>query len=373
VAAIAWQGTVSFYPATYALVAAGVVLLVRVGSLKRHGIVAGAASLFGAVASLGLLAIPNMMVAGRDPNYGFPLTAFGPGDANFFRTEPELVVWGHVLGVTKADTLHNGVFPGAILLVLALLGAVQAWRFGGRSRTTAATGLSLTAVGAILAMGTSASGWRRYAPYRLLYELGPPFNALRDEARGWMIGLCGLSLLAGLGARALLAWLRPKVRTGTNLVPTLVATALVVLLLLEGYDPWFQRPTVRLAPVDVALSQRRGPGGVVYLPMNRTAQLDISIFKQPANLYGDTAYHRPTPNGYSGYVPSSYVRQSRELWSLPDRRALDLLKRLGVVYVVVHQSVAGSPWASLRSPRAAAPLRFLGRFGNDLLYQVPAS
>jgi hypothetical protein len=42
-----------------------------------------------------------------------------------------------------------------------------------------------------------------------------------------------------------------------------------------------------------------------------------------------------------------------------------------VRYVVVHPSVAGTPWAALRTPHAAVPLRYLGRFGDDLLYEVP--
>src|SRR5262249_31766600 len=44
-AVVAWQGTVSFYPATYAVLAAAVMLLVRLGSLGRRGILVGAASL----------------------------------------------------------------------------------------------------------------------------------------------------------------------------------------------------------------------------------------------------------------------------------------------------------------------------------------
>jgi hypothetical protein len=223
----------------------------------------------------------------------------------------------------------------------------------------------------MLALGTSATGIRRYAPYRLLYEVGPPFSALRDTARAWMIGLCGLALLAGLGALAIADWLQPRVRQRTPVVAAIVGTLVVFLILFEGYDPWFNRPTAQVSPVDVELTRRHDPGGVVYLPMNSNAQLDISIFKQPMNLYGDTAHHRPTPNGYSGYVPPSYVTQSRALWTLPSPDALVLLRRLGVRYVVVHPSVASTPWANLRSRRSAAPLQYLGRFGRDLVFQVP--
>jgi hypothetical protein len=52
---------------------------------------------------------------------------------------------------------------------------------------------------------------------------------------------------------------------------------------------------------------------------------------------------------------------------------LALLRHLGVRFVVVHPSVAGSPWQKLRDPSAARPLRFLGRFGVDDLYELPPS
>ncbi len=371
VAVVAWSGTVSFYPAVFAIVTAAVVLLVRCASLGRRGIVAAGGALAASAGSLILLAIPNLQVAARDPSYHFSLAAFGPGDANFFRAEPGLVVWGHILGLTSSDTLRNGVFPGVTLVLLALVGAVDAWRSGGRARLAAATGVALVGVGGLMAVGTSATGWRQYAPYRLLYELGPPFNALRDEARGWMIGLCGLGLLAGFGAIALVRWIQPRVGRWAHVVPAIVATTLVLLILLEGYDPWFHRPIARIAPVESALAQRTA-GGVVYLPMNPSAQLDISIFQQPLDLYDDTVDHRPTPNGYSGYIPPSYVAESRVLHALPGPAALSLLRHLGVRYVVVHPTVEGTPWSALRNPHAALPLRYLGRFGSDLLYEVPS-
>jgi hypothetical protein len=370
VAVVVWQGTVSFYPATYSVVAAAVVLLVRWRSLHRAGLVAAAGALAASAALLALLAIPNLEVAARDPSYQFTLANFGVNGANFTHTEPDLMVWGPLLGLSDADTMRNAVFPGVTLLLLAIAGAVHGWRAGGRHRVVTLVGGALALVGAMLAIGTSATGWRRYAPYRLLYELVPPFDALRATARAWMIGVLGLAVLAGLGAVALAAWLGRHVRGRPQLVPVVVGLVVVVLLLAEGFDPWFDRPSVDVPPVDRELAQRRA-GGVVYLPMNVSDEVDIGYFAQPLNLYGATAHHRRTPNGYAGYLPASYLRQSKELRSLPAPRAVALLRRLGVRYVVVHPGVAETPWASLTDRTAAAPLRLLGRYGRDLLYEVP--
>ena len=139
-----------------------------------------------------------------------------PLGANFTHTEPDLVVWGPILGLDDSDTMRNAVFPGLVLLVLAIGGAIHGWRSDERRRRITVTGLALTATGVVLAIGTSATGWRRYAPYRLLYELGPPFDALRATARAWMIGLLGLGLLAGLGAAALSGWVEHSLASAAD-------------------------------------------------------------------------------------------------------------------------------------------------------------
>jgi hypothetical protein len=370
VAVVAWQATVSFYPATYALVAAFAVLLVRWRSLDRRGLIAGVTALVGSALMLALLAIPNLVVAGRDPNYEFTLDNFAPFGANFFHTDPDVFVWGSVIGLDDDDPLRLAVFPGLVVLVFAVGGLVHAWRRHGRERTAAIAGLALTIVGVVLAIGTAPTGWRQYAPYRVLYELVPPFNALRATGRAWMIGMLGLGLLAGLGARAFAGWVTTRLPARARLVPALVGTVVVVLVLFEGFDPWFDRPTARVPAVDRELAQR-APGGVVYLPLNTSDAVDIGYFQQPKNLYGATEHHRRTPNGYSGYLPASYLRQSRALRALPDDEALALLRQVGVRYVVVHEGVTGTPWASLRNPEAAAPLALVGRYGPDLLYEVP--
>jgi len=38
---------------------------------------------------------------------------------------------------------------------------------------------------------------------------------------------------------------------------------------------------------------------------------------------------------------------------------------------VVHRGVAGTPWAALTDRAAAAPLRYVGTYGDDLLYELP--
>jgi hypothetical protein len=56
---------------------------------------------------------------------------------------------------------------------------------------------------------------------------------------------------------------------------------------------------------------------------------------------------------------------------LPSRSTLDELRSIGVRFVVVRGWARGTPWEPLLDPERAAPLRLLGRYGDDVLYEVP--
>jgi len=49
------------------------------------------------------------------------------------------------------------------------------------------------------------------------------------------------------------------------------------------------------------------------------------------------------------------------------------LRSIGVRFVVVRATAAGTAWGRLLDPSQAGSLRFLGRFGDDLLYELPAA
>jgi hypothetical protein len=247
---------------------------------------------------------------------------------------------------------------------------VAGWR---RQRRVVVAGGALVVAGALLGLGAGPHGWRRYLPYRLLFEYVPGWEALRATGRAWIVGLLGLGVLAGLGAVAVGRWVAQRFGIGVPRAVAVVTTIAILALLVEGYAPWTGRPDVRVSAVDEALAARAEPGGVLYLPAiepGRTAGA-LSGFAQAENVYGTTAHHRRTPNGYSGFFPPSWKRLSREMRSLPEDAALDRLRELGVRFVVVRGWAAGGHWAPLLDPDRAAPLRLVGQFGDDLLYEVP--
>jgi hypothetical protein len=165
--------------------------------------------------------------------------------------------------------------------------------------------------------------------------------------------------------------MRFDVRTATMLV----ATVAVLGVLAEGYAPWTDRPDIRVSAVDERLAELTPGGGVLYLPALESGgtAAALSGFRQAENVYGTTAHHRRTPNGYSGFFPPSWTALSRQMRSLPDAASLARLRALGIRYVVVRSWAAHGTWDALLDPALARPLHLVGRYGDDLLYEVPAS
>jgi len=370
VATVAWQTSVSFYPGAYALGAAAVVLVVRCRVWRAWR--AGLTAVAGSLASIGVIAIPYVSRHRALPGFNWTLADLRLEGADFLHADPRLAVWGHVLGNGRTwPVVPMPMFPGVALLVLAAIGAFAGLRGPERIRDRRATftGLALVAVGAVAALGTSDRGWRRFMPYRAVFDLMPGGRALRATNRAWMIGLLGLGLLAGMGAAAIArAW--PDRRRATAVVAVIAVAAVVG----EGYRDWNGTLVdVRRRPVDVALARRPEHGAVLYLPVD-VAGVSVpylSLLDQTDAVYRTTAHHRSTPNGYSGYFPPSYFEMTRLVRSLPDEQSLGYLRRTGVRFVVVRRLPDGSPWERLRDPATAGPLLLLGRYDDDLLYRVP--
>jgi hypothetical protein len=379
-AALVWQASVSFYPGAYAFGAAAVVLVVRWRSLGRRGWswAIGALAVAGACALV--MAIPYLQVRDDQPGFKRTLADLPPLAADFGATDPRLSIWGSLLGHGSGWPIYGEpAFPGLFLLVLTPIGAVAGWRARARLRTATIAALALVLVGLALGLGAGPTGWRRYAPYRLLFEYVPGWEALRATGRAWVVGLLGVGVLAGIGALAIGRWLASRFRWRAHTVVGVVALVAVVGVLVEGYAPWTAADhgtvDVAVSPVDEHLADLPA-GGVLYLPALEQGEGAVreafSGFRQAENVYGTTAHHRITPNGYSGFFPPSWKRLSREMEALPDADPIARLRALGIRYVVVRDWAAGTVWAPLLDPANAAPLRHVGTFDRDVLYEVPA-
>jgi hypothetical protein len=368
VGSVVWQMSVSFYPGAYAVAAVLIVLVIRWRDLRRRGVLMIIAGLAVCAVVTLLLAIPNLQVFAEGRHFVRSPEEVANLGVDFTGVQSRLVVWGPVLGEGRVSV---PAFPGLVLLLLSGVGLVDGLRATGRCRRTAMTGVAFVAIGAFMALGTAAHGWRAYSPYRLLFEFVPGFKIIRAASRAWILGLLGLGLLSGIGCSALGRWMAGRRPTRGIAVVTVLA---VLGVLVEGFASRPDRPHISVSEADQALAAEPRPGGVLYLPALSPGGLVgvQATFRQAENVYGTTAHHRRTPNGYSGFTPREFPALSSRMRKLPSSSTLHELRSLDVRFVVVRSWARGTPWERLLEPSQATPLQFLGRYGEDLLYEVPS-
>jgi hypothetical protein len=334
-ASVALTGAVSFYQLPMVALVAAIILLVQ--DRRARTLVAGAvAAGVGVVALLPLL-IPYLVSASEiGSGYHWSLASIGAGSANFTRADPRLWVWG-ALGRPN-DIFFQATFPGIAVTGIAVAGVVAFSR--RRWRRSLTIGALLTVAGFVLALGTAASGWRRWLPYHLLYLL-PGGDGLRAVGRFWVVGLLGLGLVGAALCAAV------ELRRSTRASAALAAV-IVVAVLVEGARQPSALHTIRPHRIDAVLAGEKASGGVLYLPFPPAEPAPIVVVLSQADVvYRTTAHHRPTPNGYSGYFPSSLTTAVRAAERLPAASSVDYFCRIGTRFVIAPEVV----WDRLRGPR----------------------
>ncbi len=237
------------------------------------------------------------------------------------------------------------LWPGVVLLLLAVLGA---WRARRRdARPTVVAMLAVAAAGWLLSLGPG--GVRPI--YAAVHATVFGFQAIRAPARFGVLVVFACAVLAALGVRE---WLRPRTREGArHAAPALLLVALIAVEYLNVPIPYVPAPP-RHTPVGEWLRAAEGPGAVVYLPMG----LDI---ESTSAMLQTLEHGRSIVNGYSGQRPSFYPAVVDATSTFPSAEALAALKELGVRFVVSAASVeAGAP----------TPLVERARFGRTTIYEL---
>ena len=197
------------------------------------------------------------------------------------------------------------------------------------------------------------------SPSRVLYWVVPPLQSLRAIARLAIVVTFCLALLVSLVLS------RFKPRTSAYLVPILG-----LLFLFEHYPvglPWNPREAVPFQPraVDVWLKQEASEQKVLvelpgYSPKRWTRESSYILYS--------TQHWLKLVNGYTRFYPDGYFQDQETLNTFPSAEALELLKRYGVDYVVVHSEDLDPE--QLHAIENDANLVPAIRFGKDLVFTM---
>ena len=283
---------------------------------------------------VGVVAVAYLSVRHQ---YGFirpydDWTMFSADVRSYFSVPSSVHLWSAWLNGDLAP--ERQLFPGLAVLLLVV---AAFWPDGARRRPVTILYAALGAAAFVLSLGPEPSAWSHRllptGPFVWLTRIVPGMDGLRAPARISVLVLLSLSVLAAFGAARLLARLPQRRRM-------VVTIALGVALFAEGWAV-----PVRMAAFDA--HNRPGDRGayrwLAQQPAGAAIELPIlewSIAPTLTYQYATLSHGHRIVNGYSGY--GTPLQQFLGGASSPlndlDRidEALDLLRAVGVRYVLVH-------------------------------------
>jgi Protein of unknown function (DUF3108) len=349
--ATALQATWSVYYGVIGVVALGVAAVAlalstggrRLGLLVRRLAIGG---LVGAVLVAPFI-WPYLQVQQRE---GFTRTLFEASrhsaQAQSYVSAPEVNLLYGATGWLRTDRgAESELFPGFMVIALAVAGLVTARRAG--SWPTAATAAAVALTGFLLSFGPD--GVRLL--YATLHRWMFGFQAIRAPARFAVLVTFGLAVLAALAIRELEARTARAVRlpatkrqVAIGTVACVLAVALAAVEYLNVPLRWVDAPRLS-THVGAWLRSASGPGAVVYLPVTN------DIANTPV-MVESLEHGRPIVNGYSGQRPAFFAGVVDALHAFPSAEAMWTLAELNVRFVVTETPLDTATWPLVERMRA---------------------
>ena len=263
---------------------------------------------------------------------------------DFLRANPDNRMYGDPRNPGKGE---RRLFPGWTAPALALVAFVPP------IAPLTASAVAYAAAGGIsaeLALGFNGVG------FPALFDMLPPFRALRVPARFVMVLGLSLSILAGFGVARLCRGRSSLVQAAIVVIAVAAVTAesnnrpLQLSELPRGmpqvYSWLAHEPRTVICEYPVGnLQGRAGPQDATY-------------------MYYSTRHWQPMVNGYSGFAPPSYFELLDRLRFFPDDRSIAYLRERRVELLLVHSAyyIKGNFSEDVNRLRRRSDLEWVGEF-----------
>lgn len=323
-----------------ALVVGGLALAVGVGRWRNAAVLR---RLYYAATIATVLVMPVAIVYGRvAQREGFGRNLYqaersAASISSYLEAPPGNVFYGRTGLLRREESgAERELFPGFVLIALALVGAWRGWK--GDARPTVLAMAAVIVFGFVLSLGPDGARALYAAFHRFVFG----FSAIRAPARFGVLVMFGLCVLAALGIRSL---------------PRRFVLAALVAAALE----WLHVPAALAAApslhTDVGqwLAREPAPGAVAVLP------LGLDTDATPA-MVQSLEHRRPIVNGYSGQRPDFYRPLAEAIDTFPAREALAALHDARVRFVVTPKPLEPT------EPRG--PLLTRARFPAGTIYEL---
>jgi hypothetical protein len=196
-----------------------------------------------------------------------------------------------------------------------------------------------------------------HLPAYYLFLYLPFFSKMRVMMRFGLFTLVFFSLMAGLGANALLKPYSARVKRW-------ITAGLLILVFVDFYPGVFtDLAPNNAAAADTWLAAQPNTGSVARFPFSQETD--------QSPVYATLINQKPYLGGYfNANQPEQYIRITPVMEGFPSSESVSLLKQLGVAYVIVD-STQYSSYPDVDKTIQSLGLRSLHVSGSDYIYGVP--
>ncbi len=313
----------------------------------------------------------------QTPGHTFEETRiWSASPSDFVLPSPQHFLWGSWSEtlIQRPLWVESTLYLGVITLCLAVLSFVQrkrirqtcqrnllAWAFAGS--VVLALGVDLHWMGESVILDVPQVLQRLHPfprtfiplPNYFLLEILPDYDRMRIWMRYGIFASLFLSVLAGLGANAILAGRSLRVHAAA-------AVIFLGLILLDFYQGPPPLSPVQGRAVDIWLAEQTEPMAVVQIPAWQMIA--------PEQTYYTLVHGKPFVGAFfAAFKPEAYESMARTLENFPSEESISLLRRLGVGYVLVDKSVYGKEIDPARW-ESEFGLKQRGSFGSQSVWYL---
>jgi hypothetical protein len=254
--------------------------------------------------------------------------------SDYAAVHPNNRLYGGWLGAENHRHLEQDLFPGFLVVVLAIVGL-----FYTRLRWERWMLLGLLGFAYLLSFGMTFTLLDREFtnPYKWFYEIVPGFRAIRVAARfGGHLATLGLVGLAGLGVALISEQIRkyaPVPLYGKIVVMSI--GVLFVALMAAEYSHKMNLPD----PLPASLEEA-DRADYEWLAEHQPVTLELPMGEGDVASawpnYWSTMHWATVVNGYSAIAPPVYYVFRDRMDQFPDENTVEILQGMGVEAVVYH-------------------------------------
>ncbi len=304
---------------------------------------------------------------------------------DYFVAPENNLIYGKVTQTLKSPTspfpreqiLFSGILPAGLVFLGILGGLNRKRKFAflnlrlydksSHIDVLRLTCIALLVIAGVLSLGPSYTVWGKTfpLPYMWLYKFVPGFKSMRVPARFGVLVFFAMAVLAAIGAAQLYEYFkRYKWYQNSTLKHMLTTGILAGIILLEYASfpkalSFYPATAETIPPVYRWLAEQPEDIRIVELPLD-SAKVNFEY------TYYSTFHWKRMINGRSAFIPDGILQIFAEMRDFPSQKTVDLLKSLGIHYVILHTDT----FSGQLSETLPDGIQVVQTFGNDLLISV---